>query len=153
MSGVEAAGFVLAAFPLLISALEHYRESAEVLDDWWNIKREYRKCKNEVKHNELIFEANIEEFLLPLIVDDGELKGLIADPGGPRWKDSDLEKRLKERLPRSYYLYLDTIHEMNEVMKELKKELGVSKVHFQSEVAREVVFPVTKDLDFIHKPA
>lgn len=45
MSGVEAAGFVLAAFPLLISALEHYRESAEVLKDWWRFKREYRKVK------------------------------------------------------------------------------------------------------------
>lgn len=45
MSGVEAAGFVLAAFPLLISALEHYRESAEVLKDWWRYKREYRKVK------------------------------------------------------------------------------------------------------------
>lgn len=47
MSGVEAAGFVLAAFPLLISALEHYRESAEVLKDWWRYKREYRKVKVE----------------------------------------------------------------------------------------------------------
>ena len=37
MSGVVgAAGFNLAAFPLLISALEHYRESAEVLEDWRN---------------------------------------------------------------------------------------------------------------------
>lgn len=45
MSGVEAAGFVLAAFPLCISALEHYRESAEVLKDWWRYKREYRKVK------------------------------------------------------------------------------------------------------------
>lgn len=47
MSGVEAAGLVLAAFPLLISALEHYRESAEVLKDWWRYKREYRKVKVE----------------------------------------------------------------------------------------------------------
>ena len=42
MSGVEAAGFILAAFPLLISALEDYRQGWEILEDWWKIKREVR---------------------------------------------------------------------------------------------------------------
>jgi len=33
MSGVEAAGFVLAVLPLLISALEDYRKGSEPLKD------------------------------------------------------------------------------------------------------------------------
>jgi len=31
----EIAGFVLASLPLMISALEHYRETAEVLEGTW----------------------------------------------------------------------------------------------------------------------
>jgi hypothetical protein len=129
MSGLEAAGFVLAAFPLLISALEHYRASAEVLSDWWQIKREYRKCKDEIRFHQLAFEQNLEKYLLPLIVDENELQDLIADPGGPRWKEAELEGKLKDRLPKAYDLYISTILQMNETMKELEEELGGKRMH------------------------
>ena len=129
MSGIEAAGFVLAVFPLLITALEHYRASAEVLSDWWQIKREYRKCRDEIRFHQLAFEQNLEKYLLPLIVDEDELQDLIADPGGPRWRDPELEERLKERLPKAYDLYFSTILQMNETMKDLENELGGKKLH------------------------
>src|ERR1700712_3587977 len=128
MSGLEAAGFVLAAFPLLISALEHYRASAEVLSDWWQVKREYRKCRDEIRFHQLAFEQNLEKYLLPLIVDEDELQDLIADPGGPRWREPELEERLKDRLPKAYDLYFSTILQMNETMKDLEKELGGKKL-------------------------
>jgi hypothetical protein len=102
MSGVEVASFVLAAFPLMISALEHYRKSAEVLEGWWKIKREYRKCKDNLNYHKVVFEENLEELLLPLIVDKDKLQRLLDDPGGPEWKDPELEKMLKERMPKTY---------------------------------------------------
>lgn len=131
MSGIEVAGIVLGAFPLLISALEHYRETAEVLDDWWQIKKEYKKCKNEIKVQELGFESNLERFLLPLIVDDHDIAALMADPGGEKWKDPDLEVKLKGRLPKSYELFLDTISDINATMDRLEDELGIRREAFQ----------------------
>ena len=92
----------------------------------------------------MLFEGNLEEFLLPFIVNEEELQTLIADPGGTRWKDPYLDDKLKERLPRSYDLYLDTITEINEIMEELKRELVVDKVNFQSELAIQYVC-VTKE--------
>ena len=135
MSGIEIAGIILGAFPLLISALEHYRETAEVLEDWWQIKKEYKKCKNEIKIKELGFENNLERFLLPLIVDDHDIAALITDPGGEKWKDPDLELKLKSRLPKSYDLFLDTISEINATMDGLKDELGVRREAFQQGLA------------------
>lgn len=135
MSGIEIAGLALGAFPLLISALEHYRESAEVLEDWWQIKKEYKKCKNEVKFHELAFETNVQRFLLPLIADDDEIANLIADPGSQIWKDPAWEVKLKERLPRSYDLFLDTIHDIQVTISRLRDELGVSRQAFQRAVA------------------
>ena len=131
MSGVEIAGLLLGAFPLFISALEHYRETAEVLEDWWQIKKEYKKCKNEIKVQELAFESNLEKFLLPLVVDDEEIEALMLEPGGSRSQDPDIEETLKSRLPRSYELFLDTIQDIEDVMEKLGKELGVSRVGFQ----------------------
>ena len=131
MSGIEIAGLLLGAFPLLVSALEHYRQSAEVLEDWWQIKKEYGKCKSEIKLQELLFEHNLERFLLPLVVDDDEIAALIAEPGGIRWKDPALELKLKSRLPRSYDLFIDTIHEIQSAVDGLREELGITREAFQ----------------------
>lgn len=151
MSGIEAAGLILAAFPLLISALEHYRESAGALENWWEIKREYRKCKREIEHQKLRFEGALEEFLLPLIVDDEALKALIEDPGGMLWKNPRLEEALQERLPKSYDLYLETVQEINDVMNGLKRELGLDKVHFQKELEVEAVCINFRRASLVHR--
>lgn len=135
MSGVEAAGFVLAAFPLLISALQDYRKGFEVLEDWWQVQREYRKCKQNLKLQKLVFKENLEELLRPLVGDEDELRLLLAEPGGDRWKDDKLEQKLKERLPKSYEIYLEIIDEVKRVMENLKDELGIDKVYFQSMLA------------------
>jgi hypothetical protein len=65
----------------MISGLEHYRESAEVLESWWKIKREYQKCMRNLKYHKVAFEENLEELLLPLIVDEDKLQQLLNNPG------------------------------------------------------------------------
>ena len=132
MSGIEAVGLLLGAYPLLMSALEHFRQGAELLEDWWRIKKEYKQCKNEIKVHELAFESNMERFLLPLIVDDDDVDALIAEPGGPAWKDPSLEETLKQRLPKSYDLFLDTISDIKSTMDGLKEELGVELPAFET---------------------
>jgi len=83
----EIAGFVLAAIPLMISGLEHYRESADVLESWWKIKREYQKCMRNLKYHKVAFEENLEELLLPLIADEDKLRQLLNDPGRLHFMD------------------------------------------------------------------
>ena len=139
MSGVEIAGFVLGAIPLMVSALEHYKETAEVLEGWWKVKSEWGKCKNNLNYHKVAFEENLEELLLPLIVDEERLKRLLDCPGGPEWQDPALEEMLKERMPKTYSAYLETIQEMREVVKGLDDALGTNKMHFQSRVTEEVV--------------
>lgn len=148
MSGVEVAGFVLAVFPLAISALEHYRETAETVGAFWKIRKEYKTWTHSLNICKLSFEQNLEEFLLPLIADDEELQRLIAEPDGPEWKNPELEKRLRQRLPRSYDLYLESIDRIKDVMVEIKRELGVDKVNFQSKVSEDDVSP--EPIRFIH---
>ena len=82
MSGVEVAGFALAAFPLLISALEHYREGWEIMGDFWKIRKEYKKCQQDLKLQKLVFEENLEQLLGNLVSDEDVLTALIAKPGG-----------------------------------------------------------------------
>ncbi|KAF7509029.1 hypothetical protein GJ744_008424 [Endocarpon pusillum] len=130
MSGIEVVGMVLASFPLLISALEHSHRAAEVRDDWWQVKREYKKCKQELQCAELALENNLERFLLPLIVDDDEIKGLISEPGGSKWAEPALEVNLRSLLPKSYDLFVETVNEIKNVMDRLQAELGIANKPF-----------------------
>ena len=141
MSGVEAAGLMLAVFPVMVMALDQYRESAEILGDWWRFKRKYMKCKHDIEFHQITFTANLEELLLPLIVDDQELEALMSDPGGERWRDQSLEIKLRERLPNSYDAYLDSINEMNNVMEKLSKELGLEKEYLARRTSQNVSEP------------
>ncbi|KAH6632932.1 hypothetical protein C7974DRAFT_162289 [Boeremia exigua] len=134
MSGIEIAGLVLGAFPLLIHALESYHESLDILRDWYKVQRAYRHSIRTLGIQKIQFERNVERFLLPLVVDDVELKELMADPAGERWEDPDLETRLQQRLPESYKLFLETIVEINRVVESLKQEMGVTNSSFQARV-------------------
>ncbi|KAF2110630.1 hypothetical protein BDV96DRAFT_474211, partial [Lophiotrema nucula] len=134
MSGIEVAGLVLGAFPILLAALESYREGAETVSDWWRIKRAYTKCKQDLEYHQILFEGNVERFLLPLVADEDELKSLMADPAGQAWEDHELEARLQERLPKSYKLFLGIMGNINELMESLQKELGVQNTNFQARV-------------------
>jgi hypothetical protein len=134
MSGIEIAGLVLGAFPLLIYALEKNRQGAEGVSDWWRIQRTHKKCHQELRYHQNLYEGNVERFLLPLVVDDGELAALMSDPAGDRWEDPELEVRLQQRLPKSYKLFLDTIGDINDLIESLKKEFGLNSSSFQARV-------------------
>ena len=136
MSGIEIAGLVLGAFPLLIYALESYREGAEVVGDWWRIECAYTKCKQDLNYHRLLFEDNIERFLLPLIVDDDELMQLMKNPAGTAWEAPELEKKLQERLPKAYDTFLGVMIDINKLMESFKKALGVYNPEFRATVTK-----------------
>jgi hypothetical protein len=125
MSGIEVAGLVLGAFPLILKALESYREGAEVVKDWWRIEQAYEKTHEDVTYHQILFEGNVERFLLPLVVDDNELHALMSDAAGKGWQDAQLEVRLHQRLPKSYNLFLAIIKNIKRLVDALKSEIGV----------------------------
>ncbi|KAF1992333.1 hypothetical protein K402DRAFT_416007 [Aulographum hederae CBS 113979] len=134
MSGVEIAGLALGAFPLLISAIEHYKDGAEPLADWWQFKRVYTKTLQELKLYNLLLERTLEQLILPLVADDDKIKDLLASPGGDLWSDKVLDKQLRERLSKAYELYIDFMKDLVEALEKLKHELGADNLQFQKEV-------------------
>ncbi|USP81802.1 hypothetical protein yc1106_09076 [Curvularia clavata] len=135
MSGLEVAGIVLGAFPLLISGIEHWRDVAKVGGFYWRIRKEYTKCQRDIQFHEIIYKNNLRELLLPLIQDANEVTKLIADPCGERWGDAALQQRLESRLNESYQSYQNTMTEMNEIAEELKKELCFDKKNIQDKLS------------------
>ncbi|KAF2249995.1 hypothetical protein BU26DRAFT_404863, partial [Trematosphaeria pertusa] len=135
MSGLEIAGVLLGAFPLIISGLEHWRDVAKVGGFFWKVRKEYTKCRSDVQFHEILYKRNLKELLLPIVSDADEVGRLVRDPGGRGWKDKTLQDRLEARLQESYKVYMDIIAEMNETAGELTKELCFEKATVQDRMA------------------
>lgn len=128
MSGIEVAGLVLGAFPLIITALEKWHDTAILVEEWWQVRREYQECVDRIGIEHLEFESSLKECLLPHVgmMDDHEMDLLISDPGGPEWKKLNLQHKLTKR---SLDLYISTINRMNSTMESIKRR--VSKMEFR----------------------
>ena len=135
MSGLEVAGLLLGAFPLLISGLEHWRDVAKVGGFFWRVRKEYTKCRSDVLFHELLYKRNLKELLLPILNDADEVDRLVRDPDGKSWGNSALQERMKVRLQEAYGLYMDIIREMNDTTKELRIELSLDKETVQGKLA------------------
>ncbi|KAI0965396.1 hypothetical protein F4678DRAFT_452917 [Xylaria arbuscula] len=136
MSGFEVAGIVLGAFPIAMWGLEKYRDVARRAGFWYEIRSEYQRTSNELKFHRLSFERNLEQLLFPLVPDENQLQGLIAQPGGPEWKNPVIEQALEKRLQKSYHLYLEILDEMQQTMQELNKELSLEKKQLQYNLSK-----------------
>jgi hypothetical protein len=135
MSGLEVAGVVLGAFPLIISGLEHWRDMAKVSGFFWRIRKEYTKCRSDVKYQKIMFQRNMKELLLPMVA-EAEINELLNDPGGAKWTNNQtLQDQLEGRLQESYGVYTGVIEHMKETIDALRKELCFDDASVQSRLA------------------
>jgi len=136
MSGIEVIGLVLGAFPLAVSALEHYREACKTWSLLRNFETEWRKTLNDIKDEQVIFILNLKVLLLPLVDDDAldetDLEALLADQHSNKWNDTDLEKAFKERLGDAYVRFLEIAAELQHHIWQLLTVIGIDKPRLQA---------------------
>lgn len=125
ITGVKTAGLVLASFPLIISALEHYREGFEPIKDWWRFRTDFLSFIHVISGQSLLFNENLEELLSPIISSDAEMNVLLQDPMGQAWHDSHLEEGLRARLPKSFELYKHITMDIKACMDKLQRKLDM----------------------------
>jgi hypothetical protein len=134
MSGFEVAGVVLGAFPLLLSALEGYKNAATKARLWLNIRGEYEKCRHEVKAQEVALKSNLRILLLPLDIDNTKISRLLGAPGGDEWNDADITSQLKDRLHDSYEVFMETVRSIGDAAERLREELVVDDNRLQERI-------------------
>ncbi len=128
LTGVEIAGTVLAAFPLIISAMEHYERGFQPIKEWIRFRGEFATSLNALVRQKIFFRQNIEELLSPIISSDYEMSVLLDSPGGRAWTDVELNDRLRRRLPGKYEYecYTTTVSYILEVLEKLKGKLKIA---------------------------
>lgn len=122
MSGVEAAGLVLAVIPLIISGLEHYAQGAERIKLAWNYAREFKSLARDLETHNTCFRNSIKILLVDCVnIDDQDR--LLDNLGGESWSDPHIADVLRLRLCDSYDPYVNTVNNIAEAVTSLQNRL------------------------------
>jgi len=125
LTGIEVAGLVLGAFPILLNCLDYYREGFEPLEEWWNFRTHFIAFVDDVRHQMMRYNENMIRLLDPIITDNESLTKLVGNPRDPRWRDGSLDEPLEQHLASEHERFLRIVDRMNEVVEDLKKLLQI----------------------------
>ena len=127
-TGMEIAGVILASFPLIVSALEHYGEGLQTMQDWVRFRTHFNGFLNDFIRQQIFFRQHIEDLLSTVVESDYHMGCMLDDPEDPQWKDPDLEGKLKDRLPgkREYESYMTTVSAILGVLDKIRKKLSIT---------------------------
>jgi hypothetical protein len=125
MSGVEAAGFVLAAIPLVISFMEHYADGVRTINRWRKYDRELKSLCRRLRSEEELFRNTCELLLRDIVDSEQQLETLVLNPAGLEWSDPALESRLQSKLSRSYVVYMEVVEDMKDAVNGIKDRIGI----------------------------
>lgn len=102
MSGLEIAGLLVGLFPLVITALEHYRDVHQAAGQIARFESEYRRTLRDVRHEQLVFHLTLLDLLAPLcrgeLFEGGDLEKWLSDPDGSDWSTDEVATVVRERL-------------------------------------------------------
>lgn len=126
MSGIELAGLVLGAFPIILNGLEFYRKGFEPLDEWWQFRTHFIAFTDDVRHQMMKYNENMIRLLDPITIctDGDKLAALLMIPN-QNDPEFDLEEILKGRLASELDRFLRIVQRMHEIMLALNKLLQI----------------------------
>jgi hypothetical protein len=125
MSGVEAAGLVLAVIPLLVSGLEFYARGVATSRRFGRYRQEFESLARELKTEETVLENSINH-LLTGVIRSNDMPAFLSDPQGQQWKNANLEKKLRGRLGTSYEVYMGTVQHILETTEQFQARLRLT---------------------------
>ncbi|GMF73808.1 unnamed protein product [Aspergillus oryzae] len=124
-TGIEIAGLVLGAFPLILSCLDYYREGMEPLEEWWSFRTHFIEFVDSINHQMMKYQENMTRLLDPIIADNDTLAALIRDSTDTRWSDGTLDDPLERRLASECDRFFRIVERMEKVVKDLKRLLQI----------------------------
>ncbi|KAJ8118057.1 hypothetical protein OPT61_g882 [Boeremia exigua] len=110
-TGIEVAGLVLGALPLLLEGLKFYAEGVDTAIRFWKYREGVKGLISELGAEQTIY-LNSIEIMIHGVVDARDVEEFLTKPGGDLWKRPKFEQKLRKRLGSSFDSYLDTISRM-----------------------------------------
>ena len=126
VTGVETAGLVLAALPLIVEGLQGYLKGIHTIQRFLKMEKWLKQYLANVENCEVVVRQFIERVLLESEI-DVDVDKLLDSPGCDLWQDTGLEKQLRKYLGRYYEKYMQTIGDLSILIDELREKLHLNK--------------------------
>ncbi|KAL1624754.1 hypothetical protein SLS56_007639 [Neofusicoccum ribis] len=124
MSGIEIAGLVLGAIPLLILAVEKYAEGVSAIKRFKHYEIPLKGMCRILKTERDMYRNTCE--LLPIeLVSPEKIQSLLTTPGGKSWEEPELKLTIEHRLAESYNGYRETVEDMNILVQNFAEKLSL----------------------------
>ncbi|KAJ4362737.1 hypothetical protein N0V95_001339 [Ascochyta clinopodiicola] len=120
MSGLEVAGIVLAALPLIISALEHYTDGIKGVKRYYRYRTDLQSLIDAVKTQKVIFGDTLEQLLTGIVRND-KMATFMENPAA----QSEVDLRLRKRLKGGYDAYFANVREMETALAKMMAKLAL----------------------------
>ncbi|PVH93659.1 hypothetical protein DM02DRAFT_676704 [Periconia macrospinosa] len=105
MSGLEVAGVVLGAIPILVEALKSYADGVATIKTAFTYEETYLEIHSSLVVSLTVFQHSCEELLRDLVLPPSQFVALVDKHEG--WDDPDLTQKLKSRLgERDFDVYM-----------------------------------------------
>ncbi|KAL0265342.1 hypothetical protein SLS55_001307 [Diplodia seriata] len=127
MSGIEVAGLVLGALPLIIHAITVYADGVSTVERYFKYEIPLRNLHRALEAEYVIYQNTCEELLNGIVEGNEQRAALLDKPGGPDWAKPALEERLKQRLSRAYTAYIGTMESMKDTISGIEALLKLDK--------------------------
>lgn len=128
MSGVEIIGLILGGLPLVISAIEHYRDGLDPLKDYFRYDSTLKSLRTRLRIQQDLFEGTLQRLLLEDL-SNVQAKALFPDPDSSvdheLWGTKEVDNLLHRRLGSKYGNFMDVVREMEVVMRQLMEKLDL----------------------------
>ena len=111
-TGIETAGLVLAAFPVLIKGIKAWVEGVETVKQWRTARRDLKSYAVRLQSQQVTCVDTLEQLLSDIVQSEKDLSVMLEDPGGELWQRPVYKKRLGARLDRSCDPFLQTLSEV-----------------------------------------
>jgi hypothetical protein len=145
VTGVEAAGIILAILPLVVNQLDAYVQGLETIKTFRmkRYRRELESYLTRLGTQQAIFLNTLEHLLEDVADSDDEVRDLIGNPAGTSWQDPVFQERLRKRLGRDHDIYIKTMTMLSGILQNLSDKLGLDTNTNTCRKVRAVNFTLT----------
>src|SRR5438034_2712123 len=112
VTGVETAGLVLAAFPVIVNGLIRFTETIDTIKSWRKYQCELKEYGLRLEMQQIFCLDTLEELLEGIVHSDDIRVEMINHSEAEFWRQPEYEEKLRLRLGRSYDVYLATVSRM-----------------------------------------
>ncbi|KAF2242297.1 hypothetical protein BU26DRAFT_584494 [Trematosphaeria pertusa] len=124
--GCELAGVILGSVPLVISALEHYREGLAVMKNMRDYEDVFNDIQSQFGASVSIYMNSCYQLLGPLNLPDQQVIQLLEQRRKAAWSDAQLRRAIESRLGPNYKAYVSLMEKLNKRIELLCKKLKLN---------------------------